>query len=96
MQEFATQSHDGLFPENVREYHFYRFHDFMMNIHDFFDFFEVFRPNFFLYSKLQSRDWHHKIRHKIPRRMVFIRSLGAVGGNWFYTKNCPKMRIYVG
>ena len=24
MQEFATQSHDG-FPENVREYHFYRF-----------------------------------------------------------------------
>ena len=38
-----------------------------------------------LYSELQSRDMHHKIRYKIPCWTVFVRSPGAFEENWFYT-----------
>ena len=59
----------------------------ILNTHDFFTFFEVFRIKTFLYSELQLRDMHHKIRHKIPHRTVHMRSLSSVEQKWFYTKN---------
>ena len=49
-----------------------------LNIHDFFNFFEVLYEGFnrsFLYSELQLRAMHHQIRHKIPHRTVYVKSL---------------------
>ena len=66
------------------------------NIHDFFDFFEVFRIKTFKHSDAQTRAMHHKIRHTISHRTVYMQSLRATEGKWFYTKNCPKMRFYAG
>ena len=57
-----------------------------LNIHEFFNFFEVFRMKLFLYSELQSRGIHHKIRKKIPHRTVLVRSLGDVGEIGFTSK----------
>jgi len=67
-----------------------------LNIHDFSDFFEVFRIKTFKHSDAQTRAMHDKIRHKISHRLVYIRSLGSIGQKWFYTKNCQKIGFYAG
>ena len=56
----------------------------ILNTHDFFIFFEVFRIKTFLYSELQLRDMHHKIRHKIPHRTVYVTSLRDVEGKRYH------------
>jgi len=62
----------------------------------FFRLFRGFSYKTFEPKRTQSCHAHHKIRHKIPRRTVFVRSLGSIGQKWFHRKNCPKMRFYAG
>ena len=50
----------------------------------------------FKHSDAQTRAIHHKIRHKISPRTVYMRSLRATEGKWFYTKNCLNMGFYAG
>ena len=61
----------------------------------FFRLFRGFSWKTFERNRTQSCLGHHKNRHKIPRRTVHVRSLGAIGQKWLgFKSNKPAQKCY--